>query len=110
MAYARRQVELEPWRESAHRQWMRALALSGQRSAALAQYEACRRILAEELGVEPEAETTALYERIRGGIEAPQPTLPARRTTCPPASPPLSGGRECWPRSRSACWTRPAGC
>jgi ATP-dependent Clp protease ATP-binding subunit ClpA len=38
---------------------------SGQRSAALAQYEVCRRLLAQELGVEPEAETRALYEQIR---------------------------------------------
>jgi DNA-binding SARP family transcriptional activator len=65
--YARRQVELEPWRESAHRQWMRALVLSGQRAEALAQYAACRQVLEEELGVEPEEETTALYERIRRG-------------------------------------------
>ena len=69
--YAQRQAELEPWSERAHRQWMRALALSGQRGAALAQYETCRRILEEELGVEPEAETKALYQRIRDGTEAP---------------------------------------
>ena len=85
LAYARRQVELEPWRESAHRQWMRALALSGQRGAALAQYEACRRILAEELGLKPEPETVALDERIRGGSRS-------------------------WPRSRLASGIRPAGC
>jgi DNA-binding SARP family transcriptional activator len=36
--YAQRQLELEPWREEAQRQLMVALALSGQRSAALAQY------------------------------------------------------------------------
>jgi DNA-binding SARP family transcriptional activator len=48
--YARRQLALEPWREHAHRQLMRALARGGDRSAALAQYEACRRILAAELG------------------------------------------------------------
>jgi len=65
--YARQQVELEPWREQAHRQWMRALALSGQRGAALAQYEACCRALQEELGVEPSEETRALYEQIRDG-------------------------------------------
>ena len=65
--YAQRQIELEPWREEAHRQLMRLLARGGQRSAALAQYETCRRILARDLGVEPEAETTALYERIRDG-------------------------------------------
>jgi DNA-binding SARP family transcriptional activator/tetratricopeptide (TPR) repeat protein len=62
-----RQVELAPWEEEAHQQLMRLLALSGRRAAALAQYEACRQVLAEELGVAPGAETTALYERIRDG-------------------------------------------
>jgi predicted ATPase len=46
---------------------MRLLMLSGQRGTALAQYETCRRLLAEELGVEPAAETTKLYEQIRDG-------------------------------------------
>lgn len=49
--HALRQLELDPWREEAHCQMMRALALVGQRSAALAHYEAWRRVLAEELGV-----------------------------------------------------------
>jgi DNA-binding SARP family transcriptional activator/class 3 adenylate cyclase len=84
--YARWQVELEPWRESAHRQWMRALALSGQRGAALVQYEACRRILIEELGIEPEAETRAFYEHIREGMEAPAPSPPSRTPVIPPSS------------------------
>jgi DNA-binding SARP family transcriptional activator/predicted ATPase len=73
-----RQVELEPWREEAHRQVMRLLALGGQRGAALAQYETCRRILVEELGVEPGAETTQLYEQIRDSeleILSTAPTL-----------------------------------
>ncbi|MBN1178896.1 MAG: tetratricopeptide repeat protein [Anaerolineae bacterium] len=65
--YARRQVELEPWREEAHQQAMELLALDEQRSAALAYYETYRRILAENLGVEPAVETTALYRRIRAG-------------------------------------------
>lgn len=65
--YASRQLELDPWREEAYRQLMRVLALDGQRSAALAQYEACKRILAEELDVEPSAETRKLYEEIRFG-------------------------------------------
>ena len=73
---ARRQVGLEPWQEEGHRQVMRLLVLTGRRSAALAQYEVCRRALAEELGVEPEEETTALYRRIRDG------TL--RKTAQPP--------------------------
>jgi DNA-binding SARP family transcriptional activator len=74
LRYARRQVELEPWCETAHRQWMCALALSGHRGAALAQYASCRHILAEELGVEPEEETKVLYERIREGIALQAPS------------------------------------
>ncbi|RIK35383.1 MAG: hypothetical protein DCC55_30465 [Chloroflexi bacterium] len=79
--YAQHQLTLEPWREEAHRQLMTALALSGERSAALAQYETCRRILADELGVEPDEETTALFEQIkagklRGERSAPLPTSP----------------------------------
>ena len=35
--YAQRQIEMEPWREEAHRQLMILLAHSGQRGAALAQ-------------------------------------------------------------------------
>ncbi|NIN64528.1 MAG: hypothetical protein GTO63_07465 [Anaerolineae bacterium] len=66
-SYARRQVQLEPWNEEAHRQLMRLLALGGQRSAALAQYQTCSRLLADELGVEPERDTVALFESIRDG-------------------------------------------
>jgi DNA-binding SARP family transcriptional activator/predicted ATPase len=65
--YAARQVALEPWQEASHRQLMLALAAQGQPSAALRQYESCRRILKEELGAPPSAETTRLYEQIRTG-------------------------------------------
>lgn len=63
--YARRKLELEPWREKAHRQLMHVLALRGERTAALAQYEHCRKVLAIEFEAEPTAETTALFEEIR---------------------------------------------
>ncbi|RIK40948.1 MAG: SARP family transcriptional regulator, partial [Chloroflexi bacterium] len=77
--YAQRQLTLEPWREEAHRQLMTALALSGERSAALVQFETCRRILAEELGVEPDTQTRSLYEQIKAGNLrglAPSPSEP----------------------------------
>ncbi|HSN76197.1 MAG TPA: BTAD domain-containing putative transcriptional regulator [Anaerolineae bacterium] len=60
-------MELDPWLEEAHLQAMRLLAGAGRRSEALAQYSLCRRLLAEELGVQPAAATTQLYERIRDG-------------------------------------------
>jgi DNA-binding SARP family transcriptional activator len=63
--YAWRTLHLEVWDEAAHRCVMRVLLRKGQRGAALAQYKRCRQVLADELGVEPSAETTALYEQIR---------------------------------------------
>ena len=66
VGYNRRRLELEPWQEEAHRSLMRLLALRGERSAALAQYETCKRILRSELNAEPGAETLRLYESIRG--------------------------------------------
>ena len=60
----RRSLSLEPWSEPVHRQQMLILARMGKRSAALAQFEACQRVLATEFGVEPLAETMALYARI----------------------------------------------
>ena len=73
--YARRLLELDPLRESAHRQVMRLLSKSGKRSAALAQFEVCRRLLADELGVAPSSETTLLAERIRALAPGRPPTL-----------------------------------
>jgi WD40 repeat protein/DNA-binding SARP family transcriptional activator len=74
--YARRHVELEPWDEEAHRRLMRLLALDGQRGAALQQYDSCRQSLAKELGVEPEEETTRLFEQIRDGKIGDQAAVP----------------------------------
>lgn len=74
--YALRQIEMEPYREEAHRALMTVLASGGQRSAALAQYETCCRILADELDVEPSSETQALYERIRSAGQAHPHNLP----------------------------------
>lgn len=65
--YAQQQLALDNWRESAYRQLMEALAASGQRNAALIQYENCRRVLLAGLSVEPEKATVALYEQIRSG-------------------------------------------
>jgi DNA-binding SARP family transcriptional activator len=73
LRFAQRLLEVEPWREKTHRQAMRLLAWDGQRGAALAQYGACCRALADELDVEPAAETTSLYEQIRAGELEPSP-------------------------------------
>ena len=76
-AYALRQLEIDNLRESAHRQLMLALAWSGQRGDALAQYETCRRLLRAELNVEPEAQTRILAERIAAEEDLPAAWLGA---------------------------------
>ena len=67
ISYLQRQIELEPWREEAHCALMRLFAQRGERSVALAQYNLCARLLAEELGVPPAPETDQLYEQILRG-------------------------------------------
>jgi DNA-binding SARP family transcriptional activator len=76
-------VDLEPWSEESHRELMLLLGLSGRRAAALSQYETCRRVLAEELNVEPSMETTRIYEQIRDGKIKPLTQVPEQ--VSPPA-------------------------
>lgn len=79
-AAARRQLLLVPWRESAHRYLMQALASQGQRQAALAQYQACREILQQELGVEPALATQELARDLATNLRTP----PRTRHNLPP--------------------------
>jgi len=84
-----RQIELDPLRESAYRQQMRILTQQGERSAALAVFDRCRRLLNEELGLDPEPETLAMHIQILTS-EAPfSPRAtgsPTAITTTPPAA------------------------
>ena len=52
-------------RERTHRQLMHLLYMSGDRTAALRQYERCVAALRQELDVEPDRRTIALYQQIR---------------------------------------------
>jgi tetratricopeptide (TPR) repeat protein len=56
---------------------MRLLAWTGQRGAALRQFETCKRALWEELGVGPAGETTVLCQQIQAGKLDLPPQLPA---------------------------------
>ncbi len=67
IADLRQLLLLDPWREEAHRQLMLVYARSGDRGAALSQYEKCTKALNDGLDIEPSAETKALFEQIKGG-------------------------------------------
>jgi len=77
IGHARRWLALDPLQEAAQRCLMRLYARSGQRSAALRQYQECERLLHEELGAAPQPETAALVEQIRAGaLDGPPVGVP----------------------------------
>lgn len=73
-------LRLDPFRETAHRFMMQAQAGLGRTAEALAQYERCRNVLKDQLGVEPDMETRALAARIRASRIA----KPAKAEQVPP--------------------------
>ncbi len=74
-------LELEPAHEETHRQLMRLHYADNDRAAALKQYEAARRMLERELGVEPMEETRAFHQHIVQSLPLGSTLLkqPARR-------------------------------
>jgi DNA-binding SARP family transcriptional activator len=71
---ALRLIALDPLQEAVHRTLMRLYAQLGRRGAALRQYQLCVGVLQRELGVEPEAETKALYQEL---LRRPAPAMRA---------------------------------
>ena len=85
----------DPADEPVHCELMRAYALSGQRHAALRQYQACVEALAAELDVPPAVETAAVYAQILNGelVPAVAPVvLEVERSTLLPADSPAPPG------------------
>ncbi len=66
LAAAQEAVRQAPLRESAHRCLMAAHATTGNRAEALRAYQRLRRVLVEELGVEPDTETETAYLDLLG--------------------------------------------
>jgi DNA-binding SARP family transcriptional activator len=75
-----RALEVDPLDEEAHRGRMLEQFESGNRAAALQQFERLRGALRDELGVSPDPGTVALYEQILASDrpEAPTPVQRAR--------------------------------
>jgi LuxR family maltose regulon positive regulatory protein len=84
ISYARRWLALDHLHEPACRALMDLYARSGQRTAALHQYEELARSLREQMGQELEEETRRLYEQIRGWEEAKQVEESSIRSTSYP--------------------------
>jgi predicted ATPase/DNA-binding SARP family transcriptional activator len=83
-----RWLELEPLSEEASRRLMRVHLAQGDATAAMQVYTTCRARLAQELQVEPSAETVALAELIRATAAGRREDSPVRSTTASMASQP----------------------
>ena len=66
--FARSAVGHDETREDAYVALMRAQIANSQRTAAMLTYHKCRRVLAEQLGMDPSPETTALYKSLLDSI------------------------------------------
>jgi DNA-binding SARP family transcriptional activator len=62
MRLAKKILHEDPFREDIHCLVMRAYAAMGNRGAVKEQFEGLRRLLEDELGVEPGAETRKVYQ------------------------------------------------
>ena len=118
--YAGRWLELDGLNETAHRLLMQIYASQGDRSSAVRQYERCVQLLQKELGLPPQPETSALYQKIIAGVEfAPAPSKPLSKPpdrlinnhpTCRVTSPHSSAAPRSWRKSLPCSRTRPAAC
>jgi DNA-binding SARP family transcriptional activator len=75
----------EPLRERTHALLVRAAYLAGDVPAALAAYDAARRVLVTELGLEPGDELRRLHRAILNRDELPAPVRPAAAADAGPA-------------------------
>lgn len=82
----RRLVTLEPWRDSARRGLMRALAELGEVNEALQAYREFAALLSSEAGTAPDPQTTTLYLELREGLKqgrwpSASPSSPTEKVT-----------------------------
>lgn len=89
IAYGTQILKYDRANESAHAHLMRLYALSGNRTAAIHQYQYCVAALRDELNVPPSKSTMDLYQQIINGqsgseLEAPRPLAISREVKTQP--------------------------
>jgi DNA-binding SARP family transcriptional activator len=90
LAALSRALAIDPFQEDLQREALRLHYFAGDRAGAIRRYEDFSRLLENEMGVQPMAETRALFEEIMTGeLAAPAPEKPQQPTVAPAASPTL---------------------
>ncbi|MFF0025064.1 BTAD domain-containing putative transcriptional regulator [Streptomyces sp. NPDC004082] len=102
----RRATGQHPYDEALHSRIIAALAMTGRQAEARAQFESIRRVLADDLGVDPGPELRAARQRfLRPGSstrteQAPRAGTPGAPAHLPPEAVPFVGRREVLDRCR----------
>ncbi len=107
LALAQELLALVPFSEAAHRSVMRLHYLAGDRAAALLAFDRCERVLKDDVGTRPDAETLALLRLVEG--EGPADAPARRGLAVLPASvlrPPRLVGRDAELRAADQAWAR----
>jgi tetratricopeptide (TPR) repeat protein len=93
IAFARRYLATDDLAEDIHRRLIELYAASGDRGAALRQFEECLTVLERELGVDPLPETQAAYRAVLDGPLPPRTAAEVKPawTTLPGLAVPLIG-------------------
>ena len=73
LIFVRRAIRCDQNREDLYQVALRCQIAAGQRSSAIDTYFTCRTRLSEELGLDPSAETRALYDEILAMEDRPRP-------------------------------------
>jgi DNA-binding SARP family transcriptional activator len=73
LAYAECILRCDPAEEQTHYHMMHLYWIAGHRTKAIRQYQRCKKILLQELGVQPSERTKNLYDRIRADELDPLP-------------------------------------
>jgi len=94
--YAQQLLRHDPLQEATYRQLMRLYALTNDRAMALRVYHTCATQLCEELGVDPDAETQQIFERLLNRQHA----LPVEPTLV--ANAPFVGRQQEWQQLQTA--------
>ncbi|MEX0647043.1 MAG: AAA family ATPase [Balneolaceae bacterium] len=89
-------LEKEPALETAHRGLMRVFARQGQITRSFRQYDVCREVLREELGMSPTSETRKILDDIREGRLSGKEDRAELKATIPGLQSPIVGRtKEC---------------
>ena len=103
LAAAQQLLAFDPISEHAHRQLMRLHYLRGDRAAALLAFDRCERVLKDEVGARPSAETLALLQTIeQSGAHA---WVPGQALPASVLRPPRMIGRETEMAAAQDAWS-----